>query len=267
MASIKSTRGRKIYWKKVVLDVGLFPKARDLAMDEFSEMVVGIPRRLLHGATSPEITAPWWIKKTVIRTRERTKTEERISMKTCCGDADWKLQQTGQETKCAWPGSSKPVNMESPENLRSSKYVDKVSFLDLNNGRSDLDNWNWVFKTLLPGMPNMTARRQPNVSLTTKASELKPGSKGSWGSHLVLKMIGSSSQGGRNPLDPAPRQTCVKRQSPRSILSSHTIKVCAGNGETEFSRLALFAENRKRPGNCFMYVKLYCKNALYKCLE
>lgn len=69
-------------------------------------------------------------------------------------------------------GSSKPVNMESPENLRSSKYVDKVSFLDLNNGRSDLDNWNWVFKTLLPGMPNMTARRQPNVSLTTKASEL-----------------------------------------------------------------------------------------------
>lgn len=56
MASIKSTRGRKIHWTKVVLDVALFPKARDLAMDEFSEMVVGIPRCLLHGTTSPEIT-------------------------------------------------------------------------------------------------------------------------------------------------------------------------------------------------------------------
>ncbi|XP_057161660.1 uncharacterized protein LOC123002131 isoform X3 [Ursus arctos] len=121
-------------------------------------------------------------------------------------------------------GSSKPVSMESPENLRSSKYADKVSFLDLNNGRSDLDNWNWVFKTLPPGMPSMTARRQPNVSLMNKVSELKPGSEGFRGSHLVLKMIGSPSQGGRNPLDPAPRRTCVRRQSPRSILSSQTIK-------------------------------------------
>ena len=34
-ASIKSTRDRMIYWKRMVLNVALFPKARDLALSKW----------------------------------------------------------------------------------------------------------------------------------------------------------------------------------------------------------------------------------------
>jgi len=68
-------------------------------------------------------------------------------------------------------------------------------------------------------------------------------------------MIGSPSQGGRNPLDPSTQTNLCEETDPEMHPVLMQMMVPIGNGETIFSRLALFAENPKRPGNCFMCIK------------
>ena len=67
-------------------------------------------------------------------------------------------------------GSYKSVSMKVPENLSSTEYVDKIEFLDLQNGRSDPRQV--AFKTLPPEILSMSVGRQPYFSLGNKISKI-----------------------------------------------------------------------------------------------
>lgn len=64
-------------------------------------------------------------------------------------------------------GSYKSVSRKVPENLSNFEYVDKIEFLDLQNGSSDPRRV--AFKTLPPEILSMSVGRQPYSLLGIKS--------------------------------------------------------------------------------------------------